>query len=77
MSDYIRFLTSVTVILQHIKIVTIQWKKEWCGWKFVMICRKVFTSKTNVFGSISVDFIFAKSPPWNGDNFPGIAVSPV
>ena len=26
-SDYIRFLTSVTVILQHIKIVTIQWKK--------------------------------------------------
>ena len=23
MSDYIRFLTSVTVILQHIKIVTI------------------------------------------------------
>ena len=41
-----------------------------------MICHKVFTSNINVFGSISVDFIFAKSPPWNGYNFPGIAVSP-
>ena len=30
------FVTSVTVILQHIKIVTIQWKKDWCGWKFVI-----------------------------------------
>ena len=41
-----------------------------------MIYHKVFTSKINVFSSISVDFIFAKSPPWNGYNFPGIAVSP-
>ena len=71
------FVTSVTAILQHIKIVTTQWKKDWCGWKFVMICHKVFASKINVFGAISVDFIFAKSYPWICYNFPGMAVSPV
>ena len=60
MSDYIRSLTSVTVILQHIEIVTIQWKNDWCGWKFVMIGHKVFTSKINVFRSISVDFFLPK-----------------
>ena len=67
------FLTPVTVILQHIKIVTIQWQKDWCGWKFIMISHMVFTSKMNVFRSISVDYIFCqKSSPellqfsWNG-----------
>ena len=46
--------------LRHgdIKIVTIQWQKDWCGWKFIMICHKVFASTINVFRSISVDFIF-------------------
>ena len=55
------------------KIATIQWKKDWCGWKFVVTCHKVFTLKLNVFRSISVDFIFAQSPPWNCYNFPGMA----
>ena len=72
MSDYILFLTCVTVILQHIKIVTIQCRTDWCGWKFVMMCHKVFTSKINVFRSISVDFMLAKSPPCYCYNFPGM-----
>ena len=48
-------------------------KKDWCGWKFVMICHKVFTSKINAFHSISVDFSFAQCTPWNCYNFPGMA----
>ena len=73
MSDYICFLTSVTVILRHIKIATTQWKKEWCGWKFVMICHKVFTSKIKVFHKFFVDFTFSQCPPWKCYNFPGMA----
>ena len=75
MSDYIRFLTSATAILQHIKIVTIQWK----GIGVDEICKDMpqgvyFENKS--FHSISIDFIFAQSSPWNYSNFPGMAVMP-
>ena len=53
------------MILQQIKIVTIQWIKDWCEWKI------------NVFHSISADFIFAQTPPWNCYNFPGMAGIPM
>ena len=49
-------------------------KKDCCGSQFVMICHKVFTSKINVFRSIHVDFICAKSPPRNCYDFPGMIV---
>ena len=42
-------------------------KKNWCGWKFVMICLEVCNLKIDVFHSIPVDFISAQSPPWNSD----------
>ena len=63
MSDYIRFL-------QHIKIVTIQWKKDWRGWKFVNNMPQGVYFET-VFRSITVDFSCQKSSmqmlfSWNG-----------
>ena len=42
----------------------------------IHVCHKVFTSKTNVFHSISVDSIFAQNPPLNCYNFPGMAERP-